>query len=304
MRKSILFAGIFVILFALIILPDVHAQDVKVSMYMLNLGKFDTATGTFTADFYLDLQCDTNCSPENFEFMNGRATSIDKIIDTPTEKYYRIQASLNSPVDLRRFPFDTQEMKIIIEDKENNIDEIRYVPDDNSSGIDKSVTFIGWKLDSWKSSVTEHYYDVYNETYSQYQFSINISKIFFNSFIKTFLPIIFIMLIVMFSFLLDTDKIMTRLTMTTAALTASVMFHISISNQIPPVGYMTMADQFMLVTYFILLATIVLNVFLLKLVEKKHAERVERYHKMTEFSVFIIIPAIYLAWFLITYFLF
>jgi len=294
----------FVALFALLSIPQAHAQDVKVSVYVLNLGKFDVATGTFTVDFYLDMQCDTNCSPEMFEFMNGRATSVDKIIDTPTEKYYRIQANLNSPVDLRRFPFDKQDMKIIIEDKKSTIDDIRYVPADDESGIDKSVTFTGWKLDGWNSSVTEHYYDVYNETYSQYQFNISISKIFFNSFIKTFLPILFIMLIVLFTFVLDPDKIMTRLSMTTAALTAAVMFHISISNQIPPVGYMTLADQFMVVTYFILLTIIVLNVFMLKLAEKKHTEKVEKYHRMTEFSMFIIVPLIYLLWFLLAYVIF
>ena len=76
--KKILF------LFALFILliPLVSAQEeVQVGLYILNLGKFDIATGSFTADFYLSLKCEANCSPENFEFMNGRASSFEKIID-------------------------------------------------------------------------------------------------------------------------------------------------------------------------------------------------------------------------------
>jgi hypothetical protein len=272
-------------------------------MYILNLGKFDVATGSFTADFYLNFQCEENCSPESFEFMNGRATSVDKIIDTPKEKFYRIQATLNSPVDLRKFPFDSQDMMIIIEDKRNTIDVINYVTNDKESGIDPSIIFTGWELDKWESDAVEHTYDVYDEKYSQYRFHIKIEKIFMNSFIKTFLPILFIILIVLFTFVLDPDKITTRLTMTTAALTASVMFHISISNQIPPVGYMTMADQFMVITYGIILATIVLNVFLLELTERKHADKVEKFHRKTEFSVFIIVPLIYIIWFLIIFFL-
>ncbi len=302
MKLSKLFVSfVFLFVLSLCVLPQVHAQDVKVSVYVLSLGKFDVATGAFTADFYLGFQCEENCSPEQFEFMNGRATSVDKIIDTPTEKFYRVQANLISPVDLRRFPFDKQDMQIIIEDKRQTIDKINYVPNEEESGIDDSVLFTGWRIDQWTANAVEHNYEVYDETYSQYRFHINISKIFMNSFIKTFLPILFIMLIVMFSFILDPDKITTRIGMTTAALTASVMFHISISNQIPPVGYMTIADQFMVITYFVILATIVLNIFLLELTERKHSDKVDKFHRFTEFNAFIVIPLIYIIWFIIAY---
>src|SRR3989344_2173793 len=93
-------------------------KEVQVGLYLLNLGKFDIATGSFTADFYLDFECDSVCPQFDFEFMNGRASSTDKIIDKPKEKFYRIQANLNSPVNLRSFPFDKQKMEIIIEDKQ------------------------------------------------------------------------------------------------------------------------------------------------------------------------------------------
>jgi len=140
MRKIILLSLLF-----LLLLPLVQAQDVGVSLYLLNLGKFDISSGSFTADFYLEFKCLQECHPENFEFMNGRATSIDKIIDEPKEKFYRIQANLNSPVDLRSFPFDQQKMQIIIEDKEKTYEEQRYIPLQKESGIDESIAFTGWK---------------------------------------------------------------------------------------------------------------------------------------------------------------
>ncbi|HEY9703024.1 MAG TPA: hypothetical protein V6C58_11285, partial [Allocoleopsis sp.] len=233
--------SIIAIIFAmtLFLAPVVRAQDVNVAIYVLNLGKFDISSGTFTADFYLSITCDDDCTTQNFEFMNGRANSIDKIIDTPTEKFYRIQANMNNPVDLKMFPFDKQQMQIIIEDKVKTIDEINYVPNLEESGIDETVIFTGWNLDSWDAKVTEHYYPVYDETYSRYVFSMDISKIFWNSFIKTILPIIFIMLVALSSFVIDPDKMATRVAMISSALVASVMFHVSISNQIPPVGYLT-----------------------------------------------------------------
>lgn len=291
---------VFLILAAvLMLLPMASAQDVQVGLYILNLGKFDISTGAFTADFYLSMKCEDKCS--DFEFMNGRATSIDKITDEPNEKFYRIQAALNSPVDLKSFPFDSQKMQIILEDKENTADDLVYAPDNEESGIDESIAFTGWNIDGWEAGVKEHYYKPYDETYSQYIFNVDISRIVFNSFLKTFLPVFFIMMVTMFSFVLDPDKITTRLGMAGSSLVAAVMFHIAISNQIPPVGYLTLADKFMVLTYFILLVTFILNVIMLELHERKQEAKLMRMHRVTEFSMLGIVPLIYVLFFVFAF---
>ncbi len=294
MKKLLLFV---VLLF--LISPVYANENVNVELYVLNLGKFDVATGAFTADFYLDMYCKDGCNTGNFEFMNGRSTSIDKIIDEPNQKFYRIQASLNSPVDLKDFPFDKQKMQVIIEDKQATTDEIQYVTKKETSGIDDSIAFTGWNIDGWDAKVSDHYYKVYDSTYSQFVFDINISRIALNAFIKTFLPVFFILLVVLFSFLLDPDKITNRLAIAGSSLVAAVMFHISISNQIPPVGYLTFADKFMLLTYFILLMSFVLNITLMELLEKKKVELVEKIHRRTEYTMFIVIPLLYVLLFIL-----
>ena len=301
LKQGVKRGGILLLVAVIFLVPAVSAaaEDVQVSLYVLNLGKFDVATGSFTADFYLDMKCQEKCNVGDFEFMNGRASSVDKIIDEDTEKFYRIQGNFNSNVDLKDFPFDSQKMQIILEDKLNGVDKIKYVQDDEESGVDKSIIFSGWNLKGWNAEVREHEYEVYDETYSQYVFSIDIERIKLNAFMKTFMPVFFILLVVLFSFILDPDKITTRLGMAGSSLVASVMFHISISNQIPPVGYLTFADKFMVLTYAILLATFIINVFMLEMQERKNAELVERVHRKTEYSVFIIVPLLYLLLFLI-----
>ena len=176
--KFSIFSIVMVLLLAL---PLVSAQDVGVGLYVLNLGKFDVATGSFTVDFYLDFKCESNCSPE-FEFLNGRAASVDKIIDTENEKFYRIQANLNSPVNLMGFPFDKQKMQISLEDKRKQVDEINFVPLEDESGMDESIAFTGWNIDGVEIESKEHNYDIYDETYSQYVYTVNISRIGINSF--------------------------------------------------------------------------------------------------------------------------
>ncbi|MEM0475506.1 MAG: hypothetical protein QW343_01805, partial [Candidatus Norongarragalinales archaeon] len=41
--------------------------QVRTSVYVLNLGKFEVSTGSYTIDFYLNFECDSECNPQ-FEF--------------------------------------------------------------------------------------------------------------------------------------------------------------------------------------------------------------------------------------------
>ncbi len=295
MKKIVLV--LFFIASIVILSGSAKAEEVQVGLYVLNLGKFDVSTGSFTADFYLHLKCKGVCSTD-FEFFNGRAASADKIEDKTDEKFYRIQANLNSQIDLRRFPFDSQKMEIILEDKKNTIDKVAYVPLKEESGVEKTIAFTGWDIKGWEAVAAEHNYPVYNETYSQYRFSVGISRIVVNSFIKTFLPVIFILMVVLFSFLLDPDKLTTRIGMAGSSLVAAVMFHVSIANQIPPVGYLTFADKFMVLSYLVLLTSFIINIGMLQLQELKRADLVQRIHKKTEYSMFVIVPALFFLLFL------
>ena len=276
---------------------DSSDTKVNVGLYLLNLGKFDVATGSFTADFYLSIKCEKECPSYDFEFMNGRAASLEKIIDEPDEKFYRIQANLLSSIDLKKYPFDSQKLQIILEDKTETTKTLNYVADLEESGIDESITFIGWNIDDWKAYTKEHNYELYDEVYSQYVFEIPISRILVNAIFKTFLPIVFIILIMLSSFVLDPDKITTRLAMVGSALVASVMFHVSLANQIPPVGYLTFIDKFMVLSYFVILLSFIFNVFLLELHEQKKDELVKKLHSSTEFTMFILVPLLYILLF-------
>jgi hypothetical protein len=272
---------------------------VQVSVYIISLGKYDVANGSFTVDFYLDLKHAAGVDPTGFEFMNGRAASTDLMINTPTEQFYRIQANLVSPVDLKRFPFDRQQMQIILEDKNNSIEKQRYVPLTNECALDPAVTFIGWDIKDFGALESEHVYRKWGESYSQFVFDVNIARLGVNAFMKTFLPVFFIVLIVLSSFILGPDQAITRLGMAGSGLVAAVMFHVSISNQIPPVGYLTFADKFMVLTYLVTLLSFLINVVIIAAQRRKQQGLVDRLHHATEVSVFVLVPLAYVLLFVL-----
>jgi hypothetical protein len=264
---------------------------VKVGVYVLNIGKFDLNTGTYTVDFYLDMTTvppGQDMGDAKFEFINGRAASLDKLIDKPDEKFYRVQANLATNVDMHRFPWDRHELPIVLEPASRGKKELIYVLDEKQSGIDPAVTFVGWNLLGSSHEVRDHEYKVYDETFSQYVFKLSIVRIYFISGLKTFLPIFCFLLISLISLVVALEKLDSRIALNTAMLIASVMFHMSISGQLPPTGYLTIADKVMVATY----GTIAINLFLtVQLMRMMQAKRDEAAKKMREMC-FNIVPGV------------
>ena len=274
--KQAIFLLSFLILLSTLSLAQSSPEEVKVGIYVLNVGKFDLSSGSYTVDFYLSMECDNPCNPEGFEFMNGRASTIDKIIDEPSQKFYRIQAGLSENIDLKDYPFDRHYLPISIEDKRKTIEEQVYVLDEKNTGIDPSVTLVGWELEGWNGEVENHYYKTYGETFSRLNFKIGIKRIYLTSILKTFLPIAFIVLVGLLALLIaERDKLWTRIGINTSSLIASVMFHLNITSSIPPVGYLTFADKFMIFTYIILTLNL-LSTIQMMIHAKKGDENLER----------------------------
>jgi hypothetical protein len=279
------------IMFLLVILAFGFAfaapLQAQIGTYVINAGKFDPQSGTYTVDFYFSYVCESNCTP-NFEFTNGRAIFVDKIIDEPNEKFYRIQSSLQDDVDFRKFPFDSHTLSIQIEDKTSTINELQYVADLNQSGMEDSIQFVGWKLNGWNASVSDHYYKPYGETFSKYVFNMNLQRETVSSVLKIFIPVMFIMLLNFFAHFPDPDKIATRLMLHSSFLVATVMFHVAIGNQLPPVGYLTVADKFMFAAYLPLAFSLFTAILVLEFTEEKKVKLARRIHKLSGIASFLL----------------
>src|SRR5439155_8770778 len=149
-------------------------------------------------------------------------------------------------VDMHYFPFDKHELPIIIEPANRGTKELVYVLDEKQSGIDPQVTFVGWNLLGYKPEIRNHVYEVYGETYSKYVFTLNIARLKMISTIKTFMPVLCFLIVSMVSLLVALDKLDSRIGLNTAMLLASVLYHINLSSQMPPAGYLTIADKVMM----------------------------------------------------------
>lgn len=261
-------------------------QTVDVGVFVMNVGKFDLSTGSYTVDFYLRLTSDRPLGEPSFEFMNGRASSVDRVVSEGSRQEFRIQANLYQNLSLKDYPFDRHRLTVQIEDRARNASALVYRVNRADSGLDPEVTVVGWDLAGTDARVVEHDYG--DEKYSRFVFEIELRRIVLTSILKAFLPAAFIVAIGLLGLLLLPDKVVPRLGMVTSALLGTVMFHLTVTSQIPPVGYLTFADRFMMVSYLVLLACLVSTVVLMRHSDKKDDAEALRVYRV---SVRVIPPA-------------
>lgn len=110
---------------ALLLTSFALAADVNVGTYIINVGQYDITQGSYILDFYLWFEGDYT---PNFEFTNGRAITIDKMIDKPGYVFYRIEGKFYNEIDLRDYPIDSQKLTIEIEDKILEKNRLKFFP--------------------------------------------------------------------------------------------------------------------------------------------------------------------------------
>jgi hypothetical protein len=245
---------------------------VHIGIYVVDFKQFSVEEGTYTTNFYLNLQSDSNVSIDDFEIMNGHATSIDTIINTPEEKNYRIFAAMTADPDLRLYPFDKHTLPIIIEPKVFTEKDMIFVIDDNNTGLDTGANLPGWTLTGMDAQITNKTYVTDEVPYSRAVFSYGLERDAASTILKFFLPISLIIIVSLSSLLM---KVSSRLGLNGSMFLAAVLIHWRIADAIPLVAYATFLDFFMIITYTTLVMVLVSGILIIKFTEDKDPKRVE-----------------------------
>ena len=260
------------------------ANTVLVGVYVLDVGEIDLRAGSYTMDFYLSMRCATDtCNFGSFEFMNGRASYINLEENTTTERVWRIEANLYENLDLHQYPFDSHSLLIQIEDQSITSQNLTYQPDLAHSGLDPSIVVVGWMVTGWSQSVVNHYYQAYNETYSRYIFSLSLYREP-TSAIAIFIPVLLLTFIALMATLMygDVSSVFeNRILLSASLLIAAVLFQFTLDSNLPPLGYLTFADWFMITTYVIMMVGLVSGILALNYHQRRDAAKSRKFHHYT-----------------------
>ncbi len=227
---------------------------VNVAFLLNSVDDYDIKTGTFTADFFLSLTSSQAMPPIKLTSPNGKLDSQETIADKPTFKFYRYSGSFKSPPNLRNYPFDSQELKIILEDDMRATDQIRLVPDKERTQLARGFQAIGWQVDYVEARALSQSYpdrfegdDLY---YGRYIFGLGLERYATSAAFKVFVPAFVIVIISVLGMWVPPSEMEVRSNSGAPMLAGAVLFHFALMQELPATSYLTRADKLMMSVYF------------------------------------------------------
>ena len=305
MKKYILF---FILLLSLPVTGG--TQDVHVGIFLNDIINVDLKTNTYTADFYLWFRWQGEHDPsETFEFVNAYEAwthTVEKSFEKPQKKggslyqAFHVNGSFHAPFNLRAYPLDRQQLIFALEDRSLEHSQIRYITDENASSFRKDIIVPGWILFEQQEKSSPYTYpttfgDLHGPTqqeqYSRYEYRVSIERDQKLYLFKMLLPIIIVFLCTLMIFFICPSYPDSRLAVAITALVSAVALHLTVSSELPSVGYLVLIDKIYNLCYFfifIVLAETVLTIYLKDRQKLELSKKIDRWMFVSLSALFIL----------------
>ncbi len=229
-------------------------------------------------------------------FPDGLLKKVDEVDawEDGDKKYRQCKVTVEeqTSIDVSRYPFDSHSLRITVGDEGDAIDGVEFKPMDDKEliGVDGTVTVAGWEF----GEVTSHQERVKQARakgdLTRAVFDIEVSRPTFQSFLKGFLGVCFQLVIALVALVLAVKAAPNRIALVTGALIAVSTAHNQVSSQIG-VTYLTTADKFFFVSYFLLLANVVFTALMVRAEDKKDDAKVKLVYRLAWY----VLPALTLV---------
>jgi hypothetical protein len=252
--------------------------EVAVGTYITEITSLNLAAQSYRMRFWIWFRWPVSSTGfirnplDTFDVVGGSIESKSNIFqekfdDGTLYGVAQVEAVVRQAFDVRAFPLDSYHLTLRVQ-PESDSDYVRYVSDGKNSKLDTSLSIPGWRLKDIGARVVEKKFDTsfgyepssrdtpgYSE-YSEYQYSIGVSRpsgsVFFKTFWATFLSVLlaFLMLTV------PPREASVKFTLGVGAVFSATANYYVITSGAPATEVMTLADSLSFFSVFVILVAI------------------------------------------------
>ncbi len=227
-----------------------NPEQIDMAVYVSDISQLDLRTSTFDADIYVAMTCTTHCELSAMQIVNGHMKDPELIKREGNTIYWQAHVVITFSANLRRYPFDSQQLPIVFEHVDASSSQVQLVANTARSGLDDHLEIPGWKIGGWSMSSADHSYEPFGNQTSQLTFSVEVSRAAVTTWVSIILPLTTIIAVAFISLFIRDPKDQRRTAGT--ALLGTILFWIGVNIKVAPTGYLTMLDKIFATIYLTL----------------------------------------------------
>ena len=185
----------------------------------------------------------------------------------------RFGATLNAELDLRRFPFDRQDLDIEMQSFTWDKSELGFVANEPQTGFDATFETPEWSVSGVGSLISLQSEVRDDREFSAYTFRIHAQRHPGHYILRIFVPVLFVMFLTWVAFW---EPAQDRVRVGFIALLTVVATHTVISRSLPRLNYPTSADALLIVCYIVAMALTVVSIVVQRVEPSGAVERAQR----------------------------
>ena len=264
--------------------PEGVPTRVKVGLYLVDITEINSKKQIFTVDLALflnwkDPRLSGDASGISFAacklkpdqvwtpgvmFRNAmdikRTFSSFKVDQTGTVTFMqRFYGEFSVPLDLKKFPFDTQILQIMVGNIDYGVGELVFEVDEARTGMGESLT-PDWEIHSPTARVEIGKYRLDGLKRSMFLYEAKAHRDPNFYIWKVFFPMMLIVFMSWAVFWIDPEPIAPRISLSLISMLNIIAYNFAISTFIPRISYLTLADKYILGCLVIVFFTLLVGI--------------------------------------------
>lgn len=172
-------------------------------------------------------------------------------------------ATVETPMDLRKFPFDEQALEIFFHPFVYERDELVLVPHEGLARTWAQNTGIAeWTrqgVSMTERPVEIRHYDGSASTVSELVATVRLAREPMHVLVSIVLPLVMLVLLTFSVFWMDQEGLSDRINIQFIGILSVVAYHFVVSGSAPEIAYLTLMDAFILTSFFLPAAAVVVS---------------------------------------------
>jgi hypothetical protein len=283
--------------------PLVTPRPVYVGIYLNAIPSLDLEANRYLADFYLWFrwQGDDIDPSHSYEFMNAieswnqlhapiyvddeGTAAADDLGEGWRYQVFHVQGYFGHAFDVRAYPFDSQEIVLMLEDTDAVVDDMIYVADDSTGILPPRFRIPGWEVGRVRTEIIEQSYPTnFGDTrrpsdedhYSRFRYSLRVTRPVVGYVATTLVPIGIVMLITMVMFLVHPRYFEGRLGLGITSLISAVALQLTAEGNLPSTGYLVLLDHVYNLAYLVIFLSLLASVASVRAADANNEARSKR----------------------------